>query len=284
MSHASVRKPGPPLAGRLGRLPGRLGWAGRWLVLVAGVFAWQGWADGRRSVFFPPPSAILANMYHWWFSGPASHLWLTSVGSSNILPSLYRMGIALGIAIVVGLPLGIVIGRSAAVSEYLEPLMHFARSIPPVAVVTVFIVLFKLGTEMEVAFITFGIIWPILLNTIDGARTVDPLQVETARVFHLSNRQRIFKVMVPATLPKFFAGLRISVSLTLILMVVAELTGSTNGIGYLMNAASEGYNMLQLWSGVVLLGILGYVLNAATLLIEHRVLAWHRGARRLTSN
>ena len=59
MSHAGVRKPRPPLAGRFGRLPGRLGWAGRWLVLIAGVFAWQGWAEGRRSVFFPPPSAHL---------------------------------------------------------------------------------------------------------------------------------------------------------------------------------------------------------------------------------
>jgi ABC-type nitrate/sulfonate/bicarbonate transport system permease component len=292
MSHASVRsaarplirKPGQPRARGLGRLAGRLGWTGRWLVLVAGAFVWQGWADARHSVFFPPPSAILANMYHWWFAGPASHLWLTGVGTGNILPSLYRMGIALGIAIVIGLPLGIAIGRSAAVAEYLEPLMHFARSIPPVAVVTVFIVLFKLGTEMEVAFITFGIIWPILLNTIDGARTVDPLQVETARVFHLSDRQRIFTLIVPATLPKFFAGLRISVSLTLILMVVAELTGSSNGIGYLMNTASESYNMLQLWSGVVLLGILGYVMNALVLVIEHRALAWHRGARRLTSN
>jgi ABC-type nitrate/sulfonate/bicarbonate transport system permease component len=284
MSHASAQPSRKPLPRRLGPLGGKLGWTGRWLVLVAGAFAWQGWADWRRSVFFPPPSAILANMYHWWFSGPASHLWLTTVGAGNILPSLYRMGIALGIAIVVGLPLGIAIGRSAGVSEFIEPLVHFARSIPPVAVVTVFIVLFKLGTEMEVAFITFGIIWPILLNTIDGARTVDPLQVETARVFHLSTRQRLFKLIVPATMPKFFAGLRISVSLTLILMVVAELTGSSDGIGYLMNTASESYNMLQLWSGVVLLGILGYVLNALALIIEHRVLAWHRGARRLASN
>jgi ABC-type nitrate/sulfonate/bicarbonate transport system permease component len=265
-------------------LAGKLGWLGRWVVLAVGAFAWQGWAQWRHSVFFPPPSAILANMYHSWFSGPASHLSLTSAAIGNILPSLGRIGIAVGIAVVVGGPLGIAIGRSSAVSEFLEPLLHFARSIPPVALVTVFIVLFKLGDEMEIAFITFGIIWPILLNTIDGAQTLDPLQVETARVFGLSTSQRVTRLIVPAALPKFFAGLRISVSLALILMVIAELTGSTDGIGYLMNNATNDYDMLALWSGIVLLGILGYALNAVVLGIEHHALAWHRGARRLTSN
>jgi ABC-type nitrate/sulfonate/bicarbonate transport system permease component len=258
-------------------------WLGRWLVLAAGILAWQAWADWRHSAFFPPPSAIGAQMYHLWFSGPASHLSLTSSAIGNILPSLGRIAVGLGIAVAVGAPLGIAIGRSAAVSGYLDPLLHFGRSLPPVALVTVFIAAFKLGDQMEVAFIAFGTIWPILVNTIDGARTVDPLQVETARVFRLSARQRLTKLIVPATLPKFFAGLRISLSLSLVLMVVAELTGSTDGIGYLMDNASNSYEMTEVWAGIVLLGILGYGLNAALLGVEHHVLAWHRGARRLVS-
>ena len=88
---------------------------------------------------------------------------------------------------------------------------------------------------------------------------------------------------MPATLPKFFAGLRISVSLSLVLMVIAELTGSSNGIGYEMNAASSGLDLTGLWAGIVLLGILGYVLNAAVLGVERHFLAWHRGARMLTN-
>jgi ABC-type nitrate/sulfonate/bicarbonate transport system permease component len=258
-------------------------WLGRWLVLAAGILAWQEWAGWRRSAFFPPPSAIGAQMYHLWFSGPVSHLSLTSSATGNILPSLARVAVGLGIAVAVGAPLGIAIGRSAAVSGYLDPLLHFGRSLPAVALVTVFIVLFKLGDQMEVAYIAFGTIWPILVNTIDGARTVDPLQVETARVFRLSAAQRLTKLIVPATMPKFFAGLRISLSLSLVLMVIAELTGSTDGIGYLMNNASNSYEMTEVWAGIVLLGILGYALNAALLGVEHHVLAWHRGARRLTN-
>jgi ABC-type nitrate/sulfonate/bicarbonate transport system permease component len=111
---------------------------------------------------------------------------------------------------------------------------------------------------------------------------VDPLQAETARAFRLPLGARITKLIVPATLPKFFAGLRISVSLALVLMVISELVGSSNGIGYQMNNASSDYDLTGMWAGIVLLGILGYALNAAVLGIEHHVLAWHRGAHQLT--
>jgi ABC-type nitrate/sulfonate/bicarbonate transport system permease component len=258
-------------------------WLGRWVVLAVAVALWQVWADGRHSVFFPPPSAIVARMYHLWFSGPASHLSLTANATGNILPSLSRIGIGLGIAIVIGFPLGLVLGRSRVISAYTEPLVHYGRSLPPVALLVVFIALFKLGDQMEIAYITFGTIWPILVNTIDGARTVDPLQVETARVFRLSGWERAWRLIVPATLPKFFAGLRISVSLALVLMVIGELFGSTDGIGNLMNSAYGNYDMTELWSGMVLLGILGYLLNAIVLGIERYALAWHRGARRRAS-
>lgn len=255
-------------------------WAGHWVVLAASVAIWQEWADAHRSVFFPAPSAIVAQMYHLWFSGPASHLALTSAAIGNVLPSLGRIGLGLAIATGVGLPLGIAIGRSEQLSGYLEPLLHYGRSLPPVALVTVFITLFKLGNEMEIAFIAFGTIWPILVNTIDGARSVDRLQVETAQVFRLSASDRITRLILPATLPKFFAGLRLSVSLSLVVMVVAELTGSTDGIGYEMNVAYGNYQMTTLWAGIVLLGILGYLLNALLSGVEHYVLAWHRGQHR----
>ena len=129
----------------------------------------------HHSPFFPPPSAIVARMYDLWFSGPATHLLLTRGATSNILPSLGRVCGGLAIAIAVGVPLGIALGRSAAASAYLEPLLHFGRSLPAVAFATVFTIAFSLGTQSEIAFIAFGTTWPILLNTIDGARSVDPL-------------------------------------------------------------------------------------------------------------
>jgi ABC-type nitrate/sulfonate/bicarbonate transport system permease component len=254
----------------------------RWLVLAAGCAAWQAWATWHHSPFFPPPSAIAARMYQLWFSGPAGHLLLTRAAIGNILPSLARVCAGLAIAVAMGVPLGIALGRSAAVSAYLEPILHFGRSLPAVAFVTVFTIIFSLGAQSEVSFIAFGVTWPILLNTIDGARSEDPLQAETARAVRLPLGWRVTKLIVPATLPEFFAGLRISVSLSLVLMVVSELVGGSNGIGYQMNNASGDYDLTGLWAGIVLLGILGYALNAAVLGIEHHLLAWHRGARRIT--
>ena len=250
-------------------------WLARGLVLVAGVGGWQLWTSAAGSAFFPRPSAIVARMYHLWFSGPAAHLFLTPNATGNILPSLGRVLTGLAIATAIGLPLGIALGRSPVVTSYLNPLLQFARALPVVTMAPVFIVLFKIGTDMEVATIAFGTIWPILLNTIDGAATVDPVQLDTGLAFRLSAWQRLVWVIVPATLPKAFAGFRLSLSLSLILMVFAELVGSSNGIGYEMSNASNAFDMTFLWSTIVLLGILGYLLNAMLSGAERIVLAWH---------
>ena len=174
-----ARAAGPAAGAR--RFP--LGWLWRWVVLIAGVGAWQLWASGQHSPFFPPPSAILARMHHLWFSGPPAHVFLTTDATGNLLPSIWRTLAGLAIATAIGIPLGIAIGRSRAVSGYLEPLLQFGRALPVVTLAPVFLALFKIGTQMEVATIAFGTVWPILLNTIDGASSVDPVQLETARAF-----------------------------------------------------------------------------------------------------
>jgi ABC-type nitrate/sulfonate/bicarbonate transport system permease component len=249
-------------------------WLWRCVVLVAGAGGWQLWASTAGSSFFPPPSAIVARMYHLWFSGPAAHLFLTPDATGNILPSLGRVLAGLAIATAIAMPLGIALGRSPAVTSYLSPLLQFARALPVVTMAPVFIALFKIGTDMEVATIVFGTVWPILLNTIDGAATVDPEHLETGRAFRLSVWQRLVWVIVPAALPKAFAGFRLSLSLSLILMVFAELVGSSNGIGYEMSNASNSFDMTFLWSTIVLLGILGYLLNALLGGAERLVLSW----------
>ena len=259
----------------------RLGWLSRWVVLACGVGLWQLLATRRHSAFFPPPWQILTAMHRQWFSGPASHLFLTSDATGNILPSLGRILLGLAIVVAVGVPAGLAIGRSPVLSSYLDPLLQFFRSIPVVTAAPVFIALFKIGTQMEVATIVAGTIWPLLLNTIDGARSIDPVQVETAHAFRYSTWERIRWLIVPAALPKIFTGLRLALSLSLILMVFAELIGSTGGIGYEMNNANQSFDLTGLWEGIVLLGILGYLMNAALYLAESRVLAWHRATRQV---
>ena len=249
-----------------------------WLVGAAAV-GWQLAAESAKSGFFPPPSAILARMRRTWFSGAPSHLWLSHDGIANLLPSVGRLLGGWAAASVIGIALGVAVGRSSALSEYVEPMIHFGRAIPPPTLVPIFLVLFKIGTQMQLATIMFSVIWPVLINSIDGARYVDRLHIETAEVFKFSRSQRVLRIILPAAAPKIFAGLRLSLSLALIIMIISEFVGSTNGVGRELLNAQTAFDVPAMWAVLVLLGILGVVLNAAFLLVERRVLAWHSGSR-----
>ncbi|MFI6500862.1 ABC transporter permease [Nonomuraea typhae] len=241
-----------------------------WLIPVV-LVGWELATLAIASPYVPSPSRILTRLYEMFTAEEAiGHVW----------PSLARVAGSWIVAVLVGVLLGVAIGRTLWLADYIDPLVEFGRAVPPPVMLPVFLVLFSMGTEVQVATIVFGVIWPILLNSIDGARHVEPLQLETATVFGLPVHLRLLRVILPAAAPKIFAGLRLSVSLALILMVVSELKGSTEGIGYLLSLATSNADMAALWAGVVLLGVLGFLLNSLFLMGERRILAWHHHRRR----
>jgi ABC-type nitrate/sulfonate/bicarbonate transport system permease component len=251
----------------------------RLVVLAAAVAAWQLGTQAADNPFFLPPSQIVPDMYHQWFSGPASHLWLTPDATANLLPSIGRMLAGWVIGAVAGITLGVAIGRLPLLADLTEPIVHFARAVPAPVIVPVFLFVFNIGTPMEVAAIVFGVIWPVLLNSIDGARHVHPGHLETARAFRIPPAIRLARIILPSAAPKILAGLRLSLALALVLMIVSEFVGSTNGIGREMLEDQSVFNVPGMWGVVVLLGLLGMVLNAAFGLLERRVLAWQPPAR-----
>ena len=165
--------------------------ARRWLPLAVLAGCWEAAARTAGSAFFPPPSLIAGRMRELWFSGPAGHLFLTGEATGDVLPSLGRMALGLALSAAAGIVLGLALGRSERALAYLNPILQFARVIPPPTLVPVFIVLFDLGTRMQVASIVFSAVWPVLLNTADGARSVDPTQMDTAGAFRLSGPDRL---------------------------------------------------------------------------------------------
>lgn len=247
----------------------------QWLVLAAAGGVWQLWALWYDSPFFPPPLEIAARMHELWFSGPPSHLWLTVAAADNILPSLLRVLAGLSLAAAVAIPLGIGLGRSPALSAYLAPVLHFVRSIPVVTAAPVFVALLSVGPQMEVTAIVAGTWPPLLLTAAAGAAGISPARLETAAVFRLSRWDRLTKLIIPSALPQIFTGVRVSLSLALVLMVVAEAIGVTSGIGYQMTAASDNFDLTELWSILVLLGIIGWSLNAVADAVDRRLLRWH---------
>lgn len=244
-------------------------------LLLIGV--WEVAARFAGNFFFPPPTAILAKMHELWFSGP---FLFTEGVFVDIIPSLWRMLLGFVIATVVGVGLGFAIGRSRVLSLTAEPVLHFLRSTPGPALLPIFLILLGTDTLMRVSLIAFASCWPILLNTIDGVRGVDPTQLDTARAFNLPWHARLFRVILPSAMPKIFAGLMIALAISLTLMVVSELMAATNGIGYQIQWANNRLAITHMWAGIAMIAVLGLILNYVLAFIERRMLRWHRGARR----
>lgn len=252
---------------------------GRWLVVIVLVLIWQGAASVTASVYFPTPVDIVSRMQHLWLSaGPP--WFFTDAVSTDVLPSLARMLIGWGMAVLVGVSLGVAIGSLRAVSDTLQPVVSFLRSTPGPALIPVFLMILGTGDTMRVILIAFGTVWPILLNTIEGVRSVEPVQLETAHAFGLRRAARLRRVVIPSASPHIFAGMRVGVSIALTLMVVSELVVATNGIGYQLQKGQQYFLLTDMWANIVLLAGLGFLLNMIFETFERRSLKWHRGARR----
>jgi ABC-type nitrate/sulfonate/bicarbonate transport system permease component len=234
------------------------------------LVAWGLASAGSETYYFPPLTDILSTF---------ADTWLFERVGSDVVPSLVRMGLGFAIAVVVAISSGLLLGMSRRSRRAAAPIVEFLRAIPPPALLPFAILVIGVGDSMKVFIIAFVCVWPILLNTIDGVIGVDPTLRDTTRVYGIDGRDRLWRVMLPAAAPQIFAGMRISLSLALILMVISEMVASTNGIGYFVLQSQRTFAIPEMWSGILLLGILGYTLNGIFVLIERRVLRWHRGAR-----
>jgi ABC-type nitrate/sulfonate/bicarbonate transport system permease component len=175
--------------------------------------------------------------------------------------------------------IGTALGTSRTLRRAVSPIVEFLRSIPPPALLPFAIVVIGVGDDMKIFIIAFVCIWPVLLNTIDGINGSDPTLRDIARVYGVSGRDRLLRMTLPAASPQIFAGMRLSLSLAVILMVISEMVASTNGIGFFVLQSQRSFAIPEMWSGILLLGILGYLLNLIFVIVERRVLAWHRGAK-----
>lgn len=250
------------------------GFAQRWVVLVVAVLVWQSAAASGGSVFFPTPWEIVQQGAETLFTMPTGGFGLPDTWFDDILPSLGRVLLGWALAGVIGIVLGTVLGRSRTGMDYVGPLFAFFRALPSPALVPVFILLFGIDSGMKLSLIVFGCVWPILLNTVDGVRSVDSVKTDTARSFSTPRAQWVTMVVLPTALPKIFAGLRVSLAIAVILMVVSEMVGVTSGIGYQLIYAQQQVQYTTMWAWIVLLGIIGYGLNLALLAVERRALRW----------
>ena len=243
-------------------------------VPLAIIAAWQVWAASADSRYFPPPLTIFAEF---------QDLWLFSEFGTHVVPSLERILLGFGLGSTFGIVLGIPLGLSAWSHRFAMPHIEYWRAMPPPALLPISVILLhSIGNLQKVSLIAFFCFFPVLLNTMEGVRGIDPTLMETARAYGVPARDQIRRIVFPAALPRISAGMRLSVSLAVIIMVISEYFSSTSGVGYVLLISKNTFQLTTMWAAILLIGIIGYLLNLVYVLAERHFLAWHRGWRAAT--
>lgn len=230
--------------------------------------AWYAASANSTSFYFPPLGDMLSRF---------KDIWLGDGFVRDAVPSLMRMVTGYGIAAVGAIVIGVALGLSVWTARLFAPIVEFLRAIPSVVLIPFGIVVFGVDDTMKVFVIALGCSFPVILNTVDGVRAVDQTLIDVARTFRFSRVERLWRVVLPSASPQIFAGLRASLSLALILMVVSEMVASTNGIGYAILQSQRLFAVADMWAGIIALGLLGYLINGLLVMTERRILGWHRG-------
>ena len=245
-----------------------LAWRIAGLAVVAALIALWGEIAALRlvsPVFLPTPARVLTALQHGLLHADLADKAFGTV--SHMLGGWIAASIA-------GVVLGALIGSSKAAREYIAPTLEFLRPLPASAVIPVAIAIFGLTPQMALGVIAFGSIWPALLAAIHGFAAIEPRLVEVERVLGLTRWQGIVKISLPSAMPDILAGLRLGVTVSLILAVVCEMIAGLDGLGQWVLLAARAYKSADIFAGVVLLGAIGVVANAALSSIESRILKW----------
>ena len=235
------------------------------------VLGWALATRGTTTLYFPPPSRVLDAFVSTWLS-PETLM-------RDVLPSLGRFGIGVLLSIVIGIVAGTAIGATPWLRALLEPMLEFFRAIPPVVLGPVLMLLLGIDDTMKLAVIVSGSVWPVLLNTIEGVRGTDPVLVDTSRSYRIRGALAYRYVVLPAASPQIMAGVRLCLSIGLILMVISEMFASSSGLGYQIVYFQRQYMVAEMWSGILLLGLVGVAVAFVFQLVERRVLHWYHGSR-----
>lgn len=222
------------------------------------------------SPFVPPLSTILEVFPSTW---DADRL------LNDVLPSIGRLLVGYGIAVVLGVALGILIGRLPSVRASVEPVLEFFRALPAPVLIPALILVAGIGDGMKISVIAFGCIWPILLNTVAGVRAVDEVLLDTARTYRFSRVSTLLRVVLRSASPQIVAGMRQSLSIGIILMVISEMFASSNGLGFTVVQFQRSFAVPQMWTGIIVLGLVGVILSLLFRLFERWALAWYTGLR-----
>ena len=244
-------------------------WPG-WIVFALVLLIWE--LGSRKNPglqpYLPPVSRILSSLGELILSGAVlNHLMITL--------SRFLQGYLL--AALIAVILGTVLGYFRSAHSLFEAVIEFLRPMPSVAIIPVAVLMLGISDAMIVAVTVYASLWPVLINTIDGVRYLERTLIDTGRTFGLNRRQILWLVVLPAAAPYIVTGLRISLSIALILVTTAEMIAGSRGLGFFILDQERSMNSGNMYAGVILVSALGYLLNRLFVLGEGWAMNWRRG-------
>lgn len=220
--------------------------------------------------WFPPVTVVLGALTELL---PTADLWI------DVGRTLQGWAAGLGIAAVLAVPLGMVIGSVETIYRACRVVIEFLRPIPSVALIPAAVLLFGIGTSMKVFLVAFASFWPILFQAVYGVQDVNPGVKETARAYGLGPVARFVRVVMPSTMAYVATGLRISSAIALILAVTAELVVGAEGLGRAIVVAHTAAQIPTMYALIAVTGTLGWLLSTTLQAVETRLLHWHPAQR-----
>ncbi len=241
-------------------------------VILALAAIWQSVSINEivDPAFLPPLSVVLAA----WGKALAGGPLLASFGET-----LTHMFTGYAAAIVVGVSLGVLMGRVRLIHALVEPLVELVRPVPIPAFIPLLILFLGIENSLKISVVFIGALFPILLAAYAGVRSVSAGMRETAQTFGLSWWQSVWEITIPAAAPAIFVGLRTSLALSLIVATVAEMIAGTGGIGYFVLQAEQGLRVPEMYVGILMLAVTGYAMNMVFLTVDRVLLGWHHAPR-----
>lgn len=222
-------------------------------------------ASPATRVFLPPLHEVLAAGATLVASGQLQN---------HLAASLTRSAAGFTIAVVLGVSLGLVIAWYRALHEFLNPLLELFRNTAALALLPVFTLLLGIGEESKITIVAFAAFFPVLLNTIAGVRTVDPLLVRAARSLGLNNVQLFRKVILPSAVPTIFTGIRMAGTSAILVLIAAEMVGAKAGLGYLITNSQNSFLIPEMYAGILTVSLLGLLVNVLLVSAERHFSRW----------
>lgn len=239
----------------------------RYGLLLGFLLTWQvasraGWIS---AAVFPPLDMIVAALWKGLAGGALV---------DDVAISLQRSGLAFAAAVTIGIPLGLLMGQVRAAERALDPILQFFRQTSALALYPVFILLLGLGEASKVFVIFWATLFPILLATIGGVKEVDNRLIEMARSYGASRLTIFRRVVMPASLPAIFVGLRLGATTALLLLIASEMIGANKGVGFQVMNAQYNFQIPTMFAAILLLALLGLAANAVLVALQRRLCRW----------